>query len=129
MVLPLLAAYTAAYPGWVELSAIWDAQASRSSQDLRITVELLELLAQLLTLPQPPAPATAAGASAAAAAQLASTWSSLQPALDDLADSILARRLKQLYFALGSGGWLAEGRVGAPGHGCPCVMYVMIDPP
>lgn len=120
VVLPLLAAYTRAYPGWVELSAIWDAQASRSSQDLHITVELLELLAQLLTLPQPPAPA---------AAQLASTWSSLQPALDDLAASILARRLKQLYFVLGSGGWLRGRKGGRPSAWVPMCCVPMVRSP
>jgi hypothetical protein len=117
VVLPLLAAYTSAYPGWVELSAIWDAQASRSSGDMRITVELLELHSQLLTLPKPPVPTAAAGGgAAAAAAALGATWSSLQPALDDLAASILARRLKQLYFALGSGG----ARPAREGASCSC---------
>ena len=105
-----LISYVAASPQWQELQAIWETQLSL--KDLKVTVELLALLADILSLQQPPqgdtaaAPAAghaAAGDAEAAAGTSSGSWQQLSLSVDDLATSIINRRLKALYFNLSSG--------------------------
>jgi hypothetical protein len=130
--LPFLLSYLGHSPQWQELQSIWDTQLS--VKDLKVTVELLALLTDILSLQPPPAGhtasavavedtaaktavAAAAGDTAVAVAVAAAGvdgWLSLSSSVDDLATSIINRRLKALYFNLssGSGGHRETGREG-----------------